>query len=703
MAESLTISINGDIKNFQDALDNAQKQTEKFDDALASTAKVSGAAFAALSAIIGTSIAAYSEQEQAEQRLNAVLKSTGMAAGITAEEVLKLTDKYTELTTFQDDAILSAQNVLLTFTKISKDAFPRATAATLDLAAGLKIDLSSAADIVGKALNNPAESVDKFGKAIGTKFTPNQKEMIRLMQESGNVAGAQKILLDALDKKYQGTAEALAKGTGEFIQIKKAMGEVYDAIGKQLAPKVLELTSGFKDFFNALAKNDSFIKLASNALLIGTAIAGVVLSLTLAASAFLKIRSILIATQVVIQSMTISVRALAGATGIGLLIVAIGIIATNWEKSFAMMNAVFNAFANNITKVGSGLATFLKGVFTLDIAKVNEGLAQVKDAFSKGFQEIKTEWDKAGPSDTPLAPDAEQTKIKFDENRAVAEEEWNKDLEIRKARSELDKEEKAFARQLELEEDQAYRDIKLEQDALNNAKEQKQIESQKKTTLQVQRDLENEKLKKQVESNNTYLKNQQQFGTAYAEIYAATSSEIFQGTKQAASDLAQLQQSENSKLKAIGKAAAVTDIIMNGILAAQRIFTGLSTIPIIGPVLGGIGAAAAIAGSLERANKVRAMAQGGVVTGGIPGVDSVPLLAQRGEIVAPTQNFNEVIGSVRAAREAERYRPLRESEMQNNQNQGGGMMEVVIGFKDEAFEIIEKQLLKRRAIGIGNL
>lgn len=702
MAESLVIQINGDISNFQDSLESAQKQTEKLESALASTAKISGVAFAALTAIIGTSIGAYAEQEQAEQRLNAVLKSTGQAAGITADEVLALTDKYTELTTYQDDAILSAQNVLLTYTKIHKDAFPRATEATLDLAAGMKIDLSSAADIVGKAMQNPADAVDKFGKTIGTKFTPNQKLMIEQMQKSGDIAGAQAILLQELEKRYGGTANALTKGTGEFIQIKKAMGEVYDAIGKELAPQILKLTIGFKDFFLALSKNEAFIAIASKALLIGAAIAGVVTSLTLAASAFLKVRSVIIATQAVVQGMTLSVRGLVGATGIGLLVVVLSYVALNWQEVFKKMSIIFNAFANNITEVGKGLATFLRGVFSLDASKVKEGFNQVKEAFAKGFGEVKLEFEKMEPVESPLAPDPENTKLKFQADREAAEEEWNKDLEIKKARMELQKEETAFQRQLELEEDQEYRDIKLEQDALNNAKEQKQIEGQRKTVLQTQRDLENERLKKQVETNNTYLRNQQQFGTAYAEINKATSSEIFQGTKQAASDLAQLQQSENSKLKAIGKAAAVTDILMNGILAAQRVFTGLSTIPIIGPVLGGIAAAAAIAGSVERANKVRGMAKGGVVTGGIPGVDSVPLLAQRNEIVSPAQNFDEVIGSVRAKREADRLGMFGNNQNES-QGEGGGVMEVIVGFKEDFFEVVEKNLLKRRALGIGNI
>lgn len=698
--DNLVIQISGDISKFQDALKNAQRQTEGFESALASAAKISGAAFAALAGIIGTSIHAYDEQEQAELRLAAVLKSTAGAAGLSAKEVLDLSSKLQGLTTYGDEAILSGQNILLTFTKIGKDIFPRATAAMLDMSSALGQDLSTSAMMLGKVMNNPTEAIDRLSRTIGLKFTPYQKATAEAMQRTGDIAGAQAIILGELEKKFGGSAQAAAHGTGQFLQIKNAMGEVYEEIGKKLLPKVLSMTGGFKDFFMSLSKNEAFLDTASKILLVGAAISGAVVSITLLLGAFLKIRSTLIATKLVIEGMTFSIRGLLGATGIGLLIVILSDLALNWDTRFKQITAIFNGFANNITQVGTGLATFLKGVFSLDMAKVKEGLAQVKEAFSKGFTEIKTDLGKIEPVDSHLAPDPNETKAKFEANRAVSEEEWSKDKEIIKARQELEKEELALKRQQELESDQAYKDLKLEQDTLNNTKAQKEIEKQKKTELQTQRDLENEKLKRQVEANNQYLRNQQQFGTAYAEISKITSSEIFQGTKQAASDLAQLQQSENSKLKAIGKAAAVTDIIMNGILAAQRVFTGLSTIPIIGPVLGGIGAAAAIAGSLERANKVRSMAQGGLVTGGIPGIDSVPLLAQRGELVVPTQNYEEVINAVRASRQAERAAT---SSTNNNSDNSGSVMEVVIQVKDDFMEVIEKNILKRRAIGIGNL
>ena len=41
--------------------------------------------------------------------------------------------------------------------------------------------------------------------------------------------------------------------------------------------------------------------------------------------------------------------------------------------------------------------------------------------------------------------------------------------------------------------------------------------------------------------------------------------------------------------------------------------------------------------------KIVGMANGGMLTGGINGVDSIPLMGQRGELVVPKRSFSQVI------------------------------------------------------------
>jgi hypothetical protein len=77
----------------------------------------------------------------------------------------------------------------------------------LNLATKMGTDLKSAALQVGKALEDPATQMTYLVRS-GISFTEEQKKMAREMQRSGNLAGAQKIVLEELEKQFGGTARA---------------------------------------------------------------------------------------------------------------------------------------------------------------------------------------------------------------------------------------------------------------------------------------------------------------------------------------------------------------------------------------------------------------------------------------------------------------------------------------------------------------
>jgi len=146
----------------------------------------------------------------------------------------------------------------------------------------------------------------------------------------------------------------------------------------------------------------------------------------------------------------------------------------------------------------------------------------------------------------------------------------------------------------------------------------------------------------------------------------------------------------NKALFLLQKSAAIAGAIVS---TAQGVASALALGPVGIPLAGIIGAAGAAQVGLIASTAIQGFAKGGEITGGIPGQDSVGILAQRGEIIAPKSNFNEVIGSVRAKREAEKV----------TANGGGGVMEVIVGFADNAFELIESKLIERQRLGISTL
>src|SRR4051794_30165045 len=69
----------------------------------------------------------FGEMQASQAQTEAVIRSTGGAAGVTAAQVKDLATEYAGLTAFSDDTVQSAENLLLTFTNITSDIFPDAT------------------------------------------------------------------------------------------------------------------------------------------------------------------------------------------------------------------------------------------------------------------------------------------------------------------------------------------------------------------------------------------------------------------------------------------------------------------------------------------------------------------------------------------------------------------------------------------------
>jgi len=223
------------------AKDEATATLKKFDsqlkknkESLDAIKKASLLAVGAVSAFAVSSVKSAIEAEQAQSQLNAVLKSTGGIAGVTAESALNLSQALQKVTTFGDEAILSAENMLLTFTKIGSNIFPQATETVLDMSIALGQDAKSSAIQLGKALNDPIQGVNALSR-VGIKFTEGQKELIKTLVESGRTLDAQNLILKELSTEFGGSAKAKAKTFGGQIeQLKNSFDDLQEVVGKGL-------------------------------------------------------------------------------------------------------------------------------------------------------------------------------------------------------------------------------------------------------------------------------------------------------------------------------------------------------------------------------------------------------------------------------------------------------------------------------------
>lgn len=176
------------------------------------------------------------EADKVTAQLEAVLKSTGGVSGQTAESINKMAAELQSLTTFEDDAIASAQALLLTFTKIRGEAFRPATEAVLNLATAMQGDLRGATIMVGKALQDPVRGMSAMSRA-GVTFTEGQKAMAKQMVATGDIAGAQRLILKELETQFGGSAKA-ARDTlgGALINLKNVIGNLFELGGDQTNP-----------------------------------------------------------------------------------------------------------------------------------------------------------------------------------------------------------------------------------------------------------------------------------------------------------------------------------------------------------------------------------------------------------------------------------------------------------------------------------
>jgi len=184
-------------------------------------------------------------------------------------------------------------------------------------------------------------------------------------------------------------------------------------------------------------------------------------------------------------------------------------------------------------------------------------------------------------------------------------------------------------------------------------KDLEELRGQIMTEDQIKTDAAKKRLETKIKERNQFLKDEQQFGTSYANIQRVLNSQEIQMASQAANALVGMQQSKNATLKSIGKAAALTQLGIETSRTAMSAYGAMAGIPLIGPGLGIAAAAAVIAYGAERASNIVAANKGGVVPNtsrSIAGMDSVSATLTPGEFIVPAKNFEEVVEATAASR-----------------------------------------------------
>lgn len=235
-----------DLKRLRSALDTEQTTAKSsWGSTFKSIAVGAGAAFAAvkIGSFLGGAISEFQESAKVGRLSEAVIKSTGQAANITAGQMGELASALSAKTGIDDEVIQSGENVLATFTSVrnevgkGNDIFNQATATAADMSAALGTDMQGSVIQLGKALNDPIQGITALSR-VGVSFTEQQKDQIKTLVESGDVLGAQKVVLAELSKEFGGAAEAAAD---PFARLQVIIGNFKETLGGALAPALTQI------------------------------------------------------------------------------------------------------------------------------------------------------------------------------------------------------------------------------------------------------------------------------------------------------------------------------------------------------------------------------------------------------------------------------------------------------------------------------
>lgn len=243
----LFVEIGAKTASFRKGIKDVNSRLDKMSERAGKVAKTSGIAFAGMGTAIGFALKAANEQEKAERKLAAAIKSTG--SSIDFDAIRKYASELQSVSTFGDEATISAAAMLTSF-GLNEQQLRTLLPVMQDVAAATGQDMAAAGNQMAKAIANGAGEMTE-------SFTTAQKEAFRLADTQGRVALMAKIM----GSRFGGAAQEMAKTVGgAFTQMTNATGDLTEEIGFLFQGPAIagmgmvkNLAVGMADAFKALS------------------------------------------------------------------------------------------------------------------------------------------------------------------------------------------------------------------------------------------------------------------------------------------------------------------------------------------------------------------------------------------------------------------------------------------------------------------
>lgn len=249
--------ISAQTSQFEKGIKNAQSSVNSLSSSISNITNLVKKAFAFTGVVVGTKaivdfgkscVQSATEAVKTFNILDNTVRATGADAWTSTKELESASKALSDSTNYSVTEIQKMQSVLLGFTNITGEAFDGASEAVLDMATVMGMDLTSAVQTVGKALDDPITGLDSLRRQ-GFKFTDEQKAELAQLVKNGKQLEAQKIILDTLAISYGGASKA---GQDSFAKQRHAVENFSDAFGTKLIPVMKVFAENNAKMINSL-------------------------------------------------------------------------------------------------------------------------------------------------------------------------------------------------------------------------------------------------------------------------------------------------------------------------------------------------------------------------------------------------------------------------------------------------------------------
>tara|TARA_R110001606_G_scaffold348622_1_gene498191 strand:+ start:1461 stop:3818 length:2358 start_codon:yes stop_codon:yes gene_type:complete len=601
-----------------------------------------GAAIAAAGVVAAKSIGAGEQMERQLYKQEAVLRATGYAAGWNAEQLDEMARQTAYATLASVNDIREAQNVMMTFKSVQKSVFAEAVELSQDLAVVMGGTAASNAKMLGKALEDPIAGISAMSRA-GVSFTQSQKDVIKSMVETGDKAGAQKLILAELQKQVGGTGSGEAQGLSGSID---TLGQNFQTLFENIS-KTTGAGRGFQIVVDGWA---GIIGAASDAVEADTTAEKyndlfderlkVLWKANQAQSTLMRDQFLAEAEDLNQQMQKLSKIQRDGAEK----------TMADYKKGVETRRQLEQQAADDIRKTRE--AAGAKSLASIDATMASEE-QKLEDGYVKQLGQIQaltlSEEEVKRRGYVNLAALQLDYQLKLEDqyskelnalNAKLIAEQVAKDDAARRDQERLDRQKErsmAYFQSIDDQYNQAFlsaadnEDLRFQKTQERMAKERQALVDQNAWTTQNQAEYE------KTAQNATSVHEKKLTDIKQAEWEARLNAQ-----RDFANIFVSMADSQNKTLAAIGKAAAIYNIGISTYQGAMSAYNALAGIPYVGPFLGAAAAAAVVAYGAEQIAGVRNQKYH---TGGIAGEasDNYGAKLKSGEINATLMRGEEVL------------------------------------------------------------